>query len=239
MIELKVIVKLKMWNMKKFLIITGIIFSMCIAPVQQAHAQTSIIEIIQAGVKKVIQAVDLKIQRLQNKTVWLQNAQKVLENKMSELKLTEISDWANKQKELYGKYFDELWKVKNVIITYQSVKDIIAKQAQLVKEYSKAFNLSKQDKNFTAGELNYMQQVYTGILNESLENIEQIQLVINAFATQMSDAKRLDIIHEAGDKIDENITDLRQFNQQNIKISLQRVKERNDIDVVKKLYGLQ
>ncbi|MEO6453273.1 MAG: hypothetical protein ABIN97_04335 [Ginsengibacter sp.] len=140
---------------------------------------------------------------------------------------------------MYANYFDELWKVKNIIYTYQSVKDIIAKQVQLVKEYSKAFNLSKQDKNFTAGELNYMQQVYTGILNEGLKNIDQIQLVISAFATQMSDAKRLEIIHAASDNIEENITDLRQFNQQNIKISLQRVKERNDIDVVRKLYGLQ
>jgi len=225
--------------MKKILFITGIIVTICIAPIQHIHAQASIIDVIKAGVKKVIKAVDLKIQRLQNKTIWLQNAQKVLENEMSKLKLTDISDWANKQKELYANYFDELWKVKNVIYTYQSVKDIIAKQVQLVKEYSKAFNLSKQDKNFTAGELNYMQQVYTGILNESLKNIDQIQLVINAFATQMSDAKRLEIIHSAGDNIEENITDLRQFNQQNIKISLQRVKERNDIDVVRKLYGLQ
>lgn len=228
-----------MWSMKKVLLITCVIVTICMAPVQQINAQASIIDVIKAGVKKVIKAVDLKIQRLQNKTIWLQNAQKVLENEMSKLKLTDISDWANKQKELYANYFDELWKVKNIIYTYQSVKDIIAKQVQLVKEYSKAFNLSKQDKNFTAGELNYMQQVYTGILNESLKNIDQIQLVINAFATQMSDAKRLEIIHSAGDNIEENITDLRQFNQQNIKISLQRVKERNDIDVVRKLYGLK
>jgi hypothetical protein len=119
------------------------------------------------------------------------------------------------------------------------VRDIIKKQVQLVQEYAKAFNLSKQDKNFTVDELDYMQKVYTGILDESIKNIDQIQLVINAFATQMTDAKRLEIIHTAGDNIDQNITDLRQFNQQNITISLQRSKERNDIDVVKTLYGLE
>jgi hypothetical protein len=132
-----------------------------------------------------------------------------------------------------------LWKVKNAISSYQAVRDIIKKQVQLVQEYSKAFNLSKQDKNFTADELNYMQKVYTGILDESIKNIDQIQLVINAFATQMTDAKRLEIIHDAGNNIEQNITDLRQFNQQNIIISLQRSKEKNDIDVVKKLYGLE
>lgn len=229
---------MKMCSMKKLLIVAGIIFSFCIAPLEQTQAQDPILEIIKAGVKKAIKAADLKIQRLQNKTVWLQNAQKVLENKMSKLKLAEISDWANKQKELYSKYFDELWRVKNIIGTYQSVKDIIKRQIQLVKEYSRAFKLSKQDKNFTAAELAYMQQVYSGILNESIKNIDQIKLVISAFATQMSDAKRLEIIHAAGENIEQNITDLRQFNQQNIKISLQRVKEKNDVDAVKKLYGL-
>ena len=228
-----------MWSMKKILIIVGIVLSISIAPVQHTSAQIPILEIIKAAVKKVIKAVDLKIQRLQNKTIWLQNAQKTLENKMSKLKLTEISDWSKKQKELYAKYFDELWKVKNAISSYQAVRDIIKKQVQLVQEYSKAFNLSKQDKNFTADELNYMQKVYTGILDESIKNIDQIQLVINAFATQMTDAKRLEIIHAAGNNIEQNITDLRQFNQQNIIISLQRSKEKNDIDVVKKLYGIE
>ncbi len=225
--------------MKKLLILAGIILSVNVASVQQAKAQIPIIDIIKAAVKKVIIAADLKIQRLQNKTIWLQNAQKTLENKMSKLKLTEISDWSKKQKELYTKYFDELWKVKNAIVSYQAVRDIIKKQIQLVQEYSKAFNLAKQDKNFTPEEINYMQQVYTGILDESLKNIDQVQMVINAFATQMSDARRLDIIHAAGNNIEQNITDLRQFNQQNIKISLQRSKERNDIAVVKKLYGLE
>ncbi len=224
--------------MKKLLTITGISLLISLAPVQHTEAQIPIYDIIKAAVIKVIKAVDLKIQRLQNKTIWLQNAQKTLENQMSKLKLKEIGDWANKQKELYAKYFDELSKVKNAIGTYQAVKDIISKQVQIVKEYSTAFNLSRQDKNYTQQEIDYMQQVYSGILDESLKSIEQVQMVITAFATQMTDAKRLVIIHSASDNIEQNLTDLRQFNQQNIRVSLQRSKERNDIDVVKKLYGI-
>ncbi len=224
--------------MKKLLTITGISLLISLAPVQQTEAQIPIYDIIKAAVIKVIKAVDLKIQRLQNKTIWLQNAQKTLENQMSKLKLKEIGDWANKQKDLYAKYFDELSKVKNAIGTYQAVKDIISKQIQIVKEYSTAFNLSRQDKNFTKQEIDYMQQVYSGILDESLKSIEQVQMVITAFATQMTDAKRLVIIHSASANIEQNLTDLRQFNQQNIRVSLQRSKERNDIDVVKKLYGI-
>ncbi len=40
----------------------------------------------------------------QGMTIWLQNAQKTLENQMSKLKLKEIGDWANKQKELYATF---------------------------------------------------------------------------------------------------------------------------------------
>jgi len=219
--------------MKKIVLISVVVFM-----ASTAQSQTAILEIIKAAVIKVIKAVDLKIQRLQNKTIWLQNAQKVLENKMSELKLTEIGDWVQKQKTLYADYFDELWKVKNTITTYQKVKDIIQNQVKLVNEYSKAMTLFKQDKHFTEKEITYMYEVYSGILDESVKNLEQIQLVINAFVTQMSDAKRMEIINTASDNIEQNIADLRQFNQENIKVSLQRSKDKNDIDVVKKLYGL-
>jgi len=207
--------------------------------VSRSNAQTGILEIIKAGIVKVIKAVDLKIQRLQNKTIWLQNAQKVVENKMSQLKLDDISGWIEKQKKLYADYYDELWKIKVAISHYQRVKDIINKQVLLVNEYSKAYQLTKQDQNFSPAELDHIGNVFTGIINESVRNIEALQLGINAYTTQMSDAERLKIIHEVSEKLEQNLADLRSFNQHNIKLSLQRAKERNDINVVKKLYGLQ
>jgi hypothetical protein len=63
--------------MKRILLISAVVM-MSVSPATNLKAQTGILEIIKAGVIKVIKAVDLKIQRLQNKTIWLQNAQKVL-----------------------------------------------------------------------------------------------------------------------------------------------------------------
>jgi hypothetical protein len=214
------------------------ISSAIVLPAHPSHGQIPILEIIQQGITKVIVAVDLKIQRLQNETIWLQNAQKVLENKFSELKLAEISDWIEKQRTQYANYFDELWRIKAVLSYYQRVKDIIAKQLQLVKEYKAAWALFKQDKNFTGDELDHMQKVYQGIMNESIKNLDQLSLVINAFVTQMSDAKRMEIINEVDSKLDENLGDLREFNNQNKLTSLQRASEKGDIETVKKLYGL-
>jgi hypothetical protein len=218
--------------MKKIIVVIMLFFAV------KTQAQIPIAEIIKQAIKKVIVAVDLKIQRLQNKTIWLQNAQKAIENTMSKLKLDQISDWVEKQRKLYADYFDELSKVKAAIATYHRVKDIIDKQTALVNEYHSAWNLFRQDENFTADELNYMENVYTGILNESIKNLNQVFIVINAFTTKMTDEKRIEIINHAAELVEDNLADLRQFNDQNKMLSFQRAAEKGDIDTVKKLYGL-
>ncbi|WP_114782982.1 conjugal transfer protein TraI [Botryobacter ruber] len=205
---------------------------------QPAQAQDPIMEAIKAGVTKVIVALDLQVQRLQNQTIWLQNAQKVLENKLSELRLNEIAEWTERQRQLYDEYYQELWKVKAAIGYYQRVRDIIETQAALVAEYKRSFALFRQDRNFTPAELDFMQQVYTGILEASVQNLDQVLLLVNAFSTQMSDAARLELIEQAADRLEQNYSDLREFNAQNVQLSLQRAKERNNLQTVRSLYGL-
>jgi len=207
-------------------------------PTQRVQAQ-DIAAVIKQAVVKVIKAVDLKIQRLQNNVIRLQNAQKAIENAMAKLKLEEISDWVEKQRKLYADYYDELWKVKALITYYKDVKAIIQKQKDLVEEYKRAYNLFKDDKHFTQEEINYMKDVYEGILDESLKNIDQIFLVVNAFKTQMTDGSRLQIIQQASDNIDQNLVDLRRFNNSNVLISFQRAKDQSEIARLRAWYGIE
>jgi ATP-dependent 26S proteasome regulatory subunit len=218
--------------MKKIFVIIFLTISI------NSQAQFPIAEIIKAGIKKIIVAVDIKIQKLQNKTIWLQNAQKTLENAMSKTKLTEISDWVEKQRKQYANYFDELRKLKVALTYYHRIKDIIEDQAAMVKEYKTAWASFRQDKHFNADELDYMAEVYTGMLNESVKSIDQLFMVVNAFAVQMSDAKRMEIINEAAAGIEQSFLDLKEFNNQNKLISIQRAAARGEIEYVKKLYGL-
>lgn len=201
-------------------------------------AALPILEIVKAVTKKVIKAIDLRIQKLQNKTIWLQNAQKQVENVLSKLKLDEISDWTQKQKDLYKGYYEELAKVKSIITYYQRIKEITKKQTRLVEEYERAWNLFKRDTHFKESEILYMERVYTGIMEESVKNIDQIFLILDSFTTQMSDLKRLEIINRAADQIDANYDDLTLFNQQNILLSLQRAKTQADVNRVKQFYGI-
>ena len=83
-----------------------------------------------------------------------------------------------------------------------------------------------------------MEKVYSGILDESVKNIDQISLIIKSFITKMSDAKRLELINNAADQVDVNFSDLIEFNRQNALLSLQRAKTETEVQAVKKLYGL-
>lgn len=201
-------------------------------------AALPILEMVKAVTKKVIKAIDLRIQRLQNKTIWLQNAQKKMENILSKLKLDEISDWTQKQRDLYSNYYEELGKVKSFIFYYQRIKDISQKQTRLIEKYERAWRLLQGDDHFSVKELDHMQEVYSGILQQSLAHIDQIFFIVESFTTQMSDAKRLEIINTAADQIDANYDDLTLFTKQNVLLSLQRSKTAHDIDKVKQYYGI-
>lgn len=204
----------------------------------KAQAQFAIAEVVKLTVTKVIKAIDLKVQRMQNETIWLQNAQKVIENELSKLKLTEISGWTEDQRQLYSGYYAELGKIKSFIAYYQRIKSITLKQAALARQYKHAWGLFQTDRHFRPEELSYMQKVYSGILEASVQNLDQLLLVINGTKTQMSDAQRLELINHASDQLDINYRDLQQFNNQNIRVSLQRSRDDADTRKIKALYGI-
>ncbi|MGF7080379.1 hypothetical protein [Mucilaginibacter sp. UYCu711] len=190
-------------------------------------------QIVTAVVKKVIKAIDLKVQRMQNQTIWLQNAQKTIENELSKFRLNEISNWSDKQKTLYDDYYKELSQVKSTITYYQRIKDLTLKQVHMVSEYQRVWNLFKSDKHFRAEEIDQMQRVYLGILDASAKNLDQIMLVINPGRTQMTDQQRLEMINQAGNRLDENYGDLKQYNNQNILLSLNRSNGLNEVQTIK------
>jgi hypothetical protein len=225
--------------MKKYMVILPIsAMTIFISIPKGADAQFIVGSVISSTVGRVIRAIDLHVQSLQNQTIWLQNAQKALENQLSKLKLTEISDWSQKQKDLFSSYYQELWQIKTSIAYYSRISEMTQKQVALVNSYNQAWNLLKADKHFTADELTYMSNVYSGILQESVKDLDQILLVINPNKTQMPDAKRMEIINKSADHMDSNYNDMQQFNNQNEILSLQRASDENEVITLKKYYGI-
>ena len=223
--------------MKKLTLMLLLCLTFTIAPTKKSHAFVWVV--VKAALKKAIKAIDLAIQQQQNKVIFLQDAQKELENIMAKLKLDEISDWVEKQRTLYKDYFEELQKVKDIIAAYDRIKQITTMQEHIIRDYKKTFNLFKQDDHFSPQEIIYMGQVYDGMLSASAKSLEQLSLVTNSFVTQMTDAKRLEIINAAAVLMTAVYNDLKLFNNQNIVLSLQRTRDQHDINSIKALYHLK
>jgi hypothetical protein len=110
--------------------------------------------VISSTVGRIIRAIDLEVQRMQNQTIWLQNAQKALENQLSKLKLDEISSWSQQQKELFSSSITRnCGTSKQLSLIIRALRDLTQKQIALVNSYNQAWALIKNDKHFTADEL--------------------------------------------------------------------------------------
>jgi len=223
--------------MKKYILMITVLTVLFTAlPRQEAHAQ--ILDAINAAIEEAITQVDLGVQKVQAQTIWLQNTEAQIENQMGLSNLNDISSWLNKEKNLYSSYYKELQEVKTLISDYDEVKRIIAEQKELVVEYKNAYNLFQQDKNFSPTEINTMSQVYSGILTESSRDLNEIAMAITSFQTQMTDAARLELIHHASNDMQHNLNNLRQYNNGNMQVTLQRAQYLNDMNSVRQLYGL-
>jgi len=221
--------------MKRGLLMRVMGVMLMLASVEKVQAQ---FDIIGGIIKRVIMAIDLRIQRQQTKTILLQDAQKQLENIMQKTRLADISDWVQQQKDLYEEYYQELWEVKDVLKYYSSVKSMIEKQARLIKSYQQAYATLTRDGHFSAEELDHIRAVYQGILRQSVSTVDQLNTLINAFITQMDDGDRLRIINDLSEDIDRNYHQLQSFTQENILLSLQRARDGKDLIMIKSMYGI-
>ena len=206
-----------------------------LGPSYRAEAQGPLGDVL----KRIIMGIDLRIQRQQTKTILLQDAQKQLENLMQQTRLGEIADWTQQLKDLYEGYYQELWEVKQVLQYYSAVREMIDKQARLVKGYQQAYGVLLRDGHFNADELGQIRSVFEGIMRQSVSTVDQLQMLINAFVTQMDDGDRLAMINELSVSIDRNYRQLQGVSQEMMLLSVRRAKDENDLKMIKTLYGME
>lgn len=174
-------------------------------------------------IAKVIKAIDLQVQKLQNQTIGLQAVQQVAENELSKMKLGEIRDWQEKQKELYAEYFAELKTVKAVVKNLPQVKQILAMQAQVATEYKRFARTPPQQASFD------------DLLLASKEILQSLQ-VVNSFGTvSMTDGDRTMYLCSLRDAMGECLDSIRLLNKQQVKLAASKVRMQADMQFLKQL----
>ena len=139
---------------------------------------------------------------------------------------------------LHQVFLDGLLQVSPAVRNYKKVADNISLQLKIVSEYKSAFKQFKQNGKFTAGEVEYMEKVYSNLFNQSVNNLETLTMVITSGTLRMSDDERLKQIDSLYEDMVDKLTFVRHFNNQTSVLALQRTKDENQIKLTKKIYGL-
>ncbi len=108
----------------------------------------------------------------------------------------------------------------------------------IVKEYKKAFGRFKQDGNFTPGEIDYLWKVYSNLFKQSLNDLDELVLIITDNNLRMSDDERLAAIDRIFGNMQDKLLFLRHFNNNTTILAKQRAMEKNDAMTMKKIYGI-
>ena len=139
---------------------------------------------------------------------------------------------------LHKTFLDGLMAVSPTVRNYRRIADITNYQITLVKEYRKAYDRFRRDDNFNPDELTYLGRVYNNLFKESLRNLDELLTVITAGKARMSDDERLQAIDRIYADMQDKLMFLRHFNSNTTILAVQRAKERNDAQTIRKIYGL-
>lgn len=133
---------------------------------------------------------------------------------------------------LHDVFLNGLWLVSPEVKKYHKIADIISAQAALVSEYKSAFKQVNSSGNFSTSELSYLSKVYKKLFDESLDNLDQLAMVITANKLRMSDDERMQAIDQIDADTQDKLIFLRSFNQQNSVLNIQRQREKSDLQGV-------
>lgn len=152
---------------------------------------------------------------------------------------TAIRDISEGNFSIHKVFLDKLLDVSPTVKKYKRVADIINAQIRIVKESKAAYSGFRQRGNFSESEISYMGRVYNKLFNASLQKLDELLIIITANQVRMSDDERLTAIDRIYKEVGEQLAFLRHFNNSNAMLGFQRKGEQNDVDVMRKIYGLK
>lgn len=149
-----------------------------------------------------------------------------------------ISSLSKGNFDLHNVYLTGLLAVSPAVRNYGRIADILLMQASLIRQYKTQTSLFHQSGSFSVEELNYMSDVYTRLVSQTLDDIGELTNIITADKLRMSDADRIKGIDRIYSSSSDRLQFLQSFGNQGIALSLQRSKDAANTQTLKQLYGI-
>jgi hypothetical protein len=139
---------------------------------------------------------------------------------------------------LHDQFLNGLLLVNPNLAKYRKVADIITYQQQLLKEYKSAFTRFKAGGRFRPEELEYLSTVYGNLFDGSLDNLDELAMIVTSSKLRMSDDERIEGIDRIYSDMQEKLSFLRSFNKRTDMLDRQRAAQQAELDALKKVNGL-
>ncbi|GAA4906279.1 TerB family tellurite resistance protein [Mucilaginibacter defluvii] len=139
---------------------------------------------------------------------------------------------------LHKTFLDGLLAVSPAVRNYRKVGEIVSYQLKLVSEYHTAFDRFKTDNNFAPDEIAYLGRTYNNLIDQSLKNLNELFNVVTAGKMRMTDDERIAAIDRIHADMQDKLMFLRTFNKSTTVLQMQRLKERNDAQAMRKIHGI-
>lgn len=150
---------------------------------------------------------------------------------------TAIRDIARGHYELDKAFLDGLLAVSPTVRTYYRVAAIMDAASTLAKEYRLAQGQAGASGLFTSPELSYFEEMYSTLYKHSVQSLDDLRMVITDGMLRMPDAQRLRSIDRVYAAINGQLRAVRQLGQEVSLQAQQRQHAKNELNLLKLLYG--
>jgi len=137
---------------------------------------------------------------------------------------------------LHEVFLDGLMLVSPEVKKYRRVADIVSYQKNIVSEYKSALKEFNASDTFNPKELGYLGRVYKQLFDQSIDNLDELVMIITSSKLRMSDSERLEAIDRIFLDVHDKLVFLRDFNSKAMSLSLARERQKAELKHTMSLY---
>ncbi|WP_339881184.1 TerB family tellurite resistance protein [uncultured Algoriphagus sp.] len=149
---------------------------------------------------------------------------------------SQIENLASGNFNLHETFLNNLLQVSPAVKNYHKTAEIIGYQLKLVRDYKQAFSEFKASGQFTINEISYLSRVYGNLFKKSLQQLDELTLVLTAGKLRMSDEERMEAIDRIHSDIQDKLIFLTAFNEETKVLAISIFRETKQLDGIRKLY---
>ena len=153
--------------------------------------------------------------------------------------LTTIGDIKNGEFSLHRIFFDKLKAVNPKIKNLAKVADIITLQVQIIKNYQSSYKQIKASQQFSNAEIRYIYSVFSKLLDDTGNNLDELYKVLAADQYQMTDDERIKRIDDLYVEMQSSYVFTQHFSKETLVMAMQRLKEGNEVKQTRDWYGIK